>query len=921
MVAEFLQKHDLDLICRAHQVVQDGYEFFANRQLVTIFSAPNYCGEFDNAGAMLSVDDTLTCSFQILKSSEKTGKAGFGNSMLRPGTPPHKPQGGCQGDSYQLFKLFVSLARGIDYAVANNDIPEKAEDLPQLFKQICQPKSDSLLQAAIMVLMLSVKNACKVGWFSDKETNELLKLANEVGSSFCSPGGINIGPSNLQANVSEIMSRFYPFMRMGNILASMEAKPGYAALMIDFNISKNTVHSPEEKIRLFVAQTDNMDTSACIISPQQVNFLLNGKGVEKRTNVLMDTGPQMPTNVTAMLKYGTNLLQAVGQFNGHCIIVVAFMSVVSLPDAPVLPDYVQSGNLAPDSDSDLIEGPSRISLSCPISRTRIKTPVKGIACKHLQCFDFNNYVDINTRRPSWRCPHCNQHVCYSEIRIDQNMVKVLQDVADDVSDVIISADGSWKAIFESDDHVDHANETILNCQRDGSQQEESEIASNVILDLTLDDNEMDVDPVELEDRKPSLVALQDQSTTTNSTQTLELNNAVGVNQSAAPWMQEDYWSGLLSNGALIPGVSTDAQAAVGIPVSTANMQLQQSQLMNSISSPEYGRLQSMPRHVTRTPTAIQALPALSQTGAQQRPRTSSNGLIPTSQSFQSIAPSASGYTTVSNEIDRQPQFSRSHDMAAASSQNHSVARQNHLFIPVQSVQVPQVGVPASGQVRGTHRVSSGLSAEQQRTLSQQQAQQRLSQSRNHPSGLVRSPAPRPWLQSQQGSAQLGHAAGSGNSQHSSALAAANRTAQMALLMRAHPVNADGIRAPDGEQRGNMGGLPQSISSADPTGEMPSDQSWRPVGRMRGSLSGRAYSSALNQLMIQPTQSAQATRPQTNLTSPPSVPTPPSVPPSLQQYLSNGRNLRVPPMQNNAMTRPASVSGSSGTLPERLGGMG
>lgn len=34
------------------QVVEEGYEFFARRQLVTIFSAPNYCGEFDNAGAM-----------------------------------------------------------------------------------------------------------------------------------------------------------------------------------------------------------------------------------------------------------------------------------------------------------------------------------------------------------------------------------------------------------------------------------------------------------------------------------------------------------------------------------------------------------------------------------------------------------------------------------------------------------------------------------------------------------------------------------------------------------------------------------------------------------------------------------------------------------------------------------------------------
>ncbi|KAJ0981099.1 hypothetical protein J5N97_009354 [Dioscorea zingiberensis] len=67
MVAEFLNKHDLDLICRAHQVVEDGYEFFADRQLVTIFSAPNYCGEFNNAGALMSVDASLLCSFQILK--------------------------------------------------------------------------------------------------------------------------------------------------------------------------------------------------------------------------------------------------------------------------------------------------------------------------------------------------------------------------------------------------------------------------------------------------------------------------------------------------------------------------------------------------------------------------------------------------------------------------------------------------------------------------------------------------------------------------------------------------------------------------------------------------------------------------------------------------------------------------------------
>jgi hypothetical protein len=59
----------MDLICRAHQVVEDGYEFFSKRQLVTLFSAPNYCGEFDNAGAMMSVDESLLCSFQVWPNS------------------------------------------------------------------------------------------------------------------------------------------------------------------------------------------------------------------------------------------------------------------------------------------------------------------------------------------------------------------------------------------------------------------------------------------------------------------------------------------------------------------------------------------------------------------------------------------------------------------------------------------------------------------------------------------------------------------------------------------------------------------------------------------------------------------------------------------------------------------------------------
>ena len=97
VIKHFLKKNDIDLICRAHQVVEDGYEFFCGRQLVTVFSAPNYCGEFDNSGALMSVDDTLMCSFSILRdtassANRTTPGASNTNNNLRPKTPPTNPK-------------------------------------------------------------------------------------------------------------------------------------------------------------------------------------------------------------------------------------------------------------------------------------------------------------------------------------------------------------------------------------------------------------------------------------------------------------------------------------------------------------------------------------------------------------------------------------------------------------------------------------------------------------------------------------------------------------------------------------------------------------------------------------------------------------------------------------------------------------
>jgi serine/threonine-protein phosphatase PP1 catalytic subunit len=68
VVREFLNRNGFDLLCRGHQCVTNGFEFpfGAEQTVLTVFSAPNYCEEFPNKGAMLKVDKGLRCMFEYI---------------------------------------------------------------------------------------------------------------------------------------------------------------------------------------------------------------------------------------------------------------------------------------------------------------------------------------------------------------------------------------------------------------------------------------------------------------------------------------------------------------------------------------------------------------------------------------------------------------------------------------------------------------------------------------------------------------------------------------------------------------------------------------------------------------------------------------------------------------------------------------
>ena len=51
----FLEKNKLQLVIRSHEMKEEGYEVEHHGKLITVFSAPNYCDQMGNKGALVNL--------------------------------------------------------------------------------------------------------------------------------------------------------------------------------------------------------------------------------------------------------------------------------------------------------------------------------------------------------------------------------------------------------------------------------------------------------------------------------------------------------------------------------------------------------------------------------------------------------------------------------------------------------------------------------------------------------------------------------------------------------------------------------------------------------------------------------------------------------------------------------------------------
>jgi diadenosine tetraphosphatase ApaH/serine/threonine PP2A family protein phosphatase len=94
-VKNFVSNNNLQFIIRAHECVQNGFEYFADGLVLTVFSASSYCNQYTNDGGMVVVvkndDGSLEEHAQVIKTNPDT-RIGWDDSQYRQPSPMRQLQ-------------------------------------------------------------------------------------------------------------------------------------------------------------------------------------------------------------------------------------------------------------------------------------------------------------------------------------------------------------------------------------------------------------------------------------------------------------------------------------------------------------------------------------------------------------------------------------------------------------------------------------------------------------------------------------------------------------------------------------------------------------------------------------------------------------------------------------------------------------
>ncbi|OAC99846.1 MIZ-type zinc finger transcription factor [Mucor lusitanicus CBS 277.49] len=139
-------------------------------------------------------------------------------------------------------------------------------------------------------------------------------------------------------------------------------------------------------------------------------------------------------------------------------------------------------------EDEIIMESETLSTKDPLAFTRINTPIRSTACKHLQCFDANIFLTMNEQTPTWSCPVCYRRIeSWEDLFVDEYFMEMLHNTPKHIDSVRVESNGHITIIDENPDLADEESEEE---EELNDKPEEKEITT-----ILLDDDDDEEDEV------------------------------------------------------------------------------------------------------------------------------------------------------------------------------------------------------------------------------------------------------------------------------------------------------------------------------------------------------------------------------------------------------------------------------------------
>ncbi|KAE9408145.1 hypothetical protein BT96DRAFT_954104 [Gymnopus androsaceus JB14] len=218
--------------------------------------------------------------------------------------------------------------------------------------------------------------------------------------------------------------------------------------------TSSTFYSPNSNFRTFPSHCPIEFPSTCEVRVNTVQITASLKGLKKKPGTApppeLDKYVEFVTSTNRVDMIYVNSQQPPQPKKYYLTLkLVESTSVVNLVDnlkrnhfesSEKIKNKMQANSL---EDDDIVAGPQKMSLKCPLTLARIATPCRSSKCVHVQCFDATSWFSVNEQTTTWLCPVCEKTLEVSDLIIDGFSESILKDCPDSVDDVMVEADGEW----------------------------------------------------------------------------------------------------------------------------------------------------------------------------------------------------------------------------------------------------------------------------------------------------------------------------------------------------------------------------------------------------------------------------------------------------------------------------------------------